>query len=127
MLAYKILRKCEKTDGVTLLKSPAGCTLGGKESAELLINTFFPMDTCEDDTEEQTLLRDTVDSSYNALISEPGNGECRLLFTHTEVQTVLNNMSPKKAPGGDGLTSDICHKAYAANTGGYAGNVQPVP
>lgn len=37
-------------------------------------------------------------------------------FTEFELATVFADMSPKKAPGEDGLTSDICAAAHRANS-----------
>ncbi|CAK1577839.1 unnamed protein product [Parnassius mnemosyne] len=36
-------------------------------------------------------------------------------FTKQEIAHIFKNMSPKKAPGADGLTSDICQVAFETN------------
>ena len=42
-------------------------------------------------------------------------GEDDLTFTPFEVEQILKDMNPKKSPGIDGLTSDICLQAFLAS------------
>lgn len=42
--------------------------------------------------------------------------EPAVLFTKDEVLQVLEAISPKKAPGDDGLTADICREAFTCCT-----------
>ncbi|CAK1585042.1 unnamed protein product [Parnassius mnemosyne] len=111
---YRIIRKNTTTKEDTLLKSSAETnTLSPEQSARLLANTFYPTDDNSTDDvdhikirEKATKIRENLNDSKIHIHAVP--------FTATEVETVFNNMSPKKSPGGDGLTSDICYKSYLA-------------
>ncbi|CAK1604661.1 unnamed protein product [Parnassius mnemosyne] len=93
---YRIIRKNTTTKEDTLLKSSAETnTLSPEQSARLLANTFYPTDDNSTDDvdhikirEKATKIRENLNDSKIHIHAVP--------FTATEVETVFNNMSPKK-------------------------------
>ncbi|CAK1544678.1 unnamed protein product [Leptosia nina] len=83
----------------TLRLSDGSYTSSTYDTADALINNFFPDDT-NDVTDTQTAIRALMSQSINTP-SEPN-------FTLTEILNGLRQMNNKKAPGIDHLTSDIC-------------------
>ena len=90
-------------------KPPSTLSLNGvhtkssKDTANLLLSTFFPDDT-PDKLSQHSLTR----SMINITPDTPDD----LQFTIDEINNAFKSMSPKKAPGPDHLTSDICHAAF---------------
>ncbi|CAK1593607.1 unnamed protein product [Parnassius mnemosyne] len=107
---YRILKVCSNTEEEKLLRNKDGTILSERESANLLAETFFPWDSVDTDTEEQVNLRNSVQELTRKL--ENNTLKTVQPFTTAEIEHVFHNMNPKKAPGGDSLTSDICQAAY---------------
>lgn len=72
-----------------------------EETAEALLNKFYPDDT-----------PDTSDyqKSLTTLMQQPIHTPPEPPFTETEVIECIKYMNPKKSPGPDNLTSDICYQ-----------------
>lgn len=106
--AWKVIRR-NAGPGVTGvgLKDARGDTLSPAESARLIADTLFPDDSPGDDTPEQAELRRVV----NAPPLTEHLGPSGPPITGSELLDVLSTMNPKKAPGEDGLTADICEAA----------------
>ncbi|KAL0892590.1 hypothetical protein ABMA27_014319 [Loxostege sticticalis] len=82
-------------------------TLSPAESATLLAETFYPQDRTEDDNEHHRQVRlkaETVNEYTPDETHDPP-------FTETELTTAMRSFNPKKAPGEDGFTADICTRA----------------
>ncbi|CAH2225556.1 jg21328 [Pararge aegeria aegeria] len=107
---YRITIKCLQNNDDRLLRSPStNEILSPQESVALLAQTFFLHDDLNMDTEEQKLIRVNV-ATY--LKDRETDNLASMGFTHQEVENALMYMSPKKTPGEDGLTADICQKAF---------------
>lgn len=107
---YRVLRKTSGGTEDTLLRGSDGKTLNPAESAKLLANTFYPDDSVHTDKPHHTQLRQLVESGApeeNLSADDPP-------FTEAEVECVLKAQNPKKAPGPDGFTADICANAIRA-------------
>lgn len=87
----------------TLKKEDGTYTKNSTDTAQALINKFYPDDLIQTDTPHHSYIRSLV---YNPILNpdEPP-------FTSCEVINVIKNMNPKKAPGPDHLTADICFQA----------------
>ncbi|XP_063823084.1 uncharacterized protein LOC135073021 [Ostrinia nubilalis] len=112
---YRVIRKTAKREDDMLLRGADGATLSPDESANLLASTFYPEDTTITDTPYHTQLRTEVES--RAPEDMPGLKPDDPPFTEAEVDAVLKAQNPKKAPGPDGFTSDICANAINASRG----------
>ncbi|CAK1589895.1 unnamed protein product [Parnassius mnemosyne] len=110
---YRILKICSNREEDKLLRNQNGDILTEKESATLLAETFFLKDNTSTDTEEQKDIRTETKEFIMQLNSQ--TTEIKRSFTRVEIQQIFKNMEPKKAPGDDGLTSDICQEAYSNN------------
>lgn len=77
-------------------------TTDGHDTAKALLDRFYPDDD-PDIEPRHSFLRSTL--------STPSSTEPDPPFTTQEVLEVLKDMSPKKAPGLDNLTADICFKS----------------
>nr|XP_037872912.1 uncharacterized protein LOC119629799 [Bombyx mori] len=88
-----------------------GVLLGPRESAELLADTFYPEDKKGEDNKEHKRIRkeaEKVNGSGDDSYHDPP-------FTPEELKFAVSTFNPKKAPGIDGLTSDICRQAISTN------------
>lgn len=112
--SYRIMKACSAPVQDRLLRLPNGTTLDEYESASLLAETFYSRDDAAEDTSEQSHRRARV-ARLVATIEDEMRSAGVVAFTETELEAVLRAMSPKKAPGGDGLTLDICLTAYTCN------------
>ncbi|KAJ2940785.1 hypothetical protein O0L34_g14902 [Tuta absoluta] len=81
------------------------------ESAELLTDTFYP----EDKTEEDDAIHAKTREAANKVNGWQQNDPCDPPFTTQELKWAASSFNPKKAPGIDGLTADICGAAIAHN------------
>ncbi|XP_045504439.1 uncharacterized protein LOC123701072 [Colias croceus] len=106
---YRVIRKTARKQEDLLLRDSAGLTLSPEQSAELLAQTFYPRDTVDSETEHQTLVRNLSENRKSTDIEDLSADDPP--FTAAELETVLNRLNPKKAPGPDGLTADICTAA----------------
>ncbi|CAK1580892.1 unnamed protein product [Parnassius mnemosyne] len=70
------------------------------ETVQALLDHFFDDDTLDDDTHQHQYLRSRIGNEPDGVDEPP--------FAVEEVLEHLKWMNPKKAPGIDGLTSDIC-------------------
>ncbi|CAK1594228.1 unnamed protein product [Parnassius mnemosyne] len=106
---YRIIKKCSASNQDKLLKS-GDEILNANDSAMLLAKSFYPDDDKNIDTEEQTRIRDKADKITKEL--RKSTTISHRSFTEIEIEAVLDKMDPKKAPGEDGITSDICYQSY---------------
>lgn len=83
----------------TLLLNDGSHTTNSLETANALIDNFFPPDT-PDSTPSQQSIRTLTTTPIDTPPEPP--------FTSTEILNGLKHMSHKKAPGVDHLTADIC-------------------
>lgn len=113
---YRVIRKTAKRQEDTLL-SKDGITLYPTESAELLVNTFYPDDREEEDQEIHRRMRKEAKEEDRTVHEQKDDPP----FTEEEVRNVLESLNPKKAPGPDGLTADICAKAIDTDVGLFLG------
>ncbi|XP_045450167.1 uncharacterized protein LOC123658921 [Melitaea cinxia] len=81
-----------------------GMGLDARGSARLLAETFYPEDSEEDDSEEHRRVRALAGRAD----IETSSGQRDPPFTHLELKLASRSFDPKKAPGGDGFTADIC-------------------
>lgn len=109
---YRVIRKSTKREGDKLMRCPNNPlkVLDPKRSASLLAETFYPLDDPEKDTTDQAETR-----LLNEHHQEIPEGTLTNEFTNEEIEAVLAKMNPRKAPGEDGFTSDICEAAYRTN------------
>lgn len=82
------------------IATQTGHTASGEETADHLLKHFFPDDPPELDTPRQAAVR--------AECGTPTVSGDDLPFSEGEVLEAILGMSPKRAPGLDGLTADIC-------------------
>ncbi|CAK1595281.1 unnamed protein product [Parnassius mnemosyne] len=110
---YRILKTCSNREQDRLLRDSDGKILSEVESANHLADTFYPWDNPDTDSVQQTEIR----IERQQIISKLKNEDISAikLFTKLEIREIFKNMSPKKAPGEDGLTSDICQAAFESN------------
>ncbi|KAJ2947204.1 hypothetical protein O0L34_g16912 [Tuta absoluta] len=98
-----------KTEDLPLVKE--GKTLEPIESAQWLAQTFFPDDTSENDTADHLAVRQRAEQ-----IGDPiPNDKVDPPITITELTQAMSSFNPKKAPGPDGFTADICAAAINAD------------
>ncbi|CAG9138628.1 unnamed protein product [Plutella xylostella] len=109
---YRVLRCVSKSHEDILLKDNGGNTLDAQQSVDFLAQTFYPADVLDCETDEQRAIRIRTDRAEEQLRATPCE---HLPFTRHELTEVLQGISPKKAPGEDGLTADICRAAIGAN------------
>ena len=86
----------------TLLRFPSGYPSNEKENAEKILAHFYEEDRSRVSKEIQARLDNIQDDVY---ARRTGN-DCP--FTADELFERIDSMDPKKAPGQDGLTADIC-------------------
>ncbi|XP_050563196.1 uncharacterized protein LOC118276113 isoform X1 [Spodoptera frugiperda] len=106
---YRVIRKTTKCRENTLLRNSEGQTLNPDKSAELLAKTFYPDDTTSTDDPGHADLRALTDGRCLGGMEELSESDPH--FTQAELDLILNEINPKKAPGADGLTADICAEA----------------
>ncbi|CAG9135416.1 unnamed protein product [Plutella xylostella] len=109
---YRVLRCVSKSHEDILLKDNGGNTLDAQQSVDFLAQTFYPADVLDCETDEQRAIRIRTDRAEEQLRAAPCE---HLPFTRHELTEVLQGISPKKAPGEDGFTADICRAAIGAN------------
>lgn len=108
----RVIRNSSKKEGDKLLRSPndPNTTLDPTNSAELFAKTFYPPDDPAMDSPDQASIRNRTNMSTS------GNQQVEMTkLTKLEIEMVFSKMNPRKAPGTDGLTSDICEAAYRAD------------
>ncbi|XP_069365327.1 uncharacterized protein [Maniola hyperantus] len=106
---YRVIRSTQRrTDDKPMVKD--GVALSPADSAEYITSTFFPDDNVLEDTPKHTEIRGRTSIQNDGGIDDP-------YFTETELQHAVNSFNPKKAPGSDGLTADICTAAINHDPG----------
>lgn len=110
--SYRIIKACTGRTEDKLLESRDGRALDEAQSANLMADTFYPWDEVARDTVGQAELRAATDAWAQEIRADRTISDRAIAFTEVELEAVLRTMSPKKAPGGDGLTLDICFRAY---------------
>ncbi|CAH2089593.1 unnamed protein product [Euphydryas editha] len=78
--------------------------LDARGSARLLAETFYPEDSGEDDSEEHRRVRVLAELADDDTSSDQRDPP----FTPLELKLASRSFDPKKAPGADGFTADIC-------------------
>ncbi|CAH2208052.1 jg10111, partial [Pararge aegeria aegeria] len=111
---YRVIGRTEIRQEDLPLAGNTG-TCGPMESAKLLADTFYPEDSKKDDTVEHRRIRDAaerVNEGPNEEVMDPP-------FTMKELQDAAGSFNPKKAPGREGLTPDICLQAIKVDPDAY--------
>lgn len=103
---YRVIRKTARRQDDALLRNTAGETLSPEQSADLLAKTFYPDDSTNAEQPYHVELRRLAEERNPQGLSADDPP-----FTTAELEMVLQNQNPKKAPGPDGLTADICTAA----------------
>ncbi|CAH2105843.1 unnamed protein product [Euphydryas editha] len=106
---YRVIRKTSRRHEDVLLRNESGETLSPDQSAKLLANTFYPDDSVETETTYHKEVREAVENRAPTELEDLSDDDPP--FTPAELEQVLLSQNPKKAPGPDGLTSDICATA----------------
>ncbi|KAL0858961.1 hypothetical protein ABMA27_010821 [Loxostege sticticalis] len=103
---YRVIgRTTKRTEDMPLVKD--GTHLNPEESANLLAETFYPKDLEETDSDHHRRIREAA-----KMVNEHKHDEQHdPPFTMTELRTAMGSFNPKKAPGADGFTSEICSRA----------------
>ncbi|CAK1590874.1 unnamed protein product [Parnassius mnemosyne] len=103
---YRVIRKTSKKhEDVLLIRE--GKSLDAKESVKYVAETFFPDDNLENEIPEQYHTR----MKANKMCTQTTDDIWDVPFTATELQFATSSFYPRKAPGSDGLTADICAAA----------------
>lgn len=99
-ITNRIIKTRPLTQPPSTLRKPDGTyTVDSSDTAQALISSFYPDDT-PDITNRQ--------KEYRELMATPLSTPSEPPFTPEEVIDALKQMNPKKAPGADHLTADIC-------------------
>jgi hypothetical protein len=94
------LGKTRRKDTLTTLQKPDGSKRANTiETMKLLIEQLIPEDNTQDDTDQHM---NTIRLTEHP-IKTPDDRE----FTQDEVRQIIDGFKPKKAPGPDGITSEI--------------------
>ncbi|XP_045536678.1 uncharacterized protein LOC123721595 [Papilio machaon] len=100
---YRVIRRTAvRKEEAPLVKD--GKVLEGAESARCLAEAFFPEDKPEGDDADHKETRIVADR----VNEESHDSSCDPPFTRAELEWSASSFNPKKAPGPDGLTADIC-------------------
>lgn len=110
---YRVLRRTARRQEDTLLRDEQGHTLTPKQSAERLAQCFYPDDRQEGESDHHRCTRE--DTEGNNPPVERNLTDDDPPFTQVELDMAVGSMNPKKAPGSDGLTADICAEAIQSN------------
>ncbi|KAL0894322.1 hypothetical protein ABMA27_012948 [Loxostege sticticalis] len=103
---YRVLKRTTKRqEDLHLTKD--GRQLNTLESANYVAETFYPHDQEEGETEyhREVRTRAQIVNKYKS------DETLDPLFTIKELKTAIGSFNPKKAPGEDGFTADICSRA----------------
>lgn len=111
---YRVINRTRKRHNDEML-TINGDPLSPTESVELLARTFYPDDKEEEDTLEQKRIREKVEDHNLERAEELATEDPP--FTETEMELSVKSFNPKKAPGPDGFTADICAAAINASPG----------
>ncbi|GBP19486.1 Putative 115 kDa protein in type-1 retrotransposable element R1DM [Eumeta japonica] len=114
---YRVIRETGKNREDVLLKTDTGQVLGPDESATLLAETFFPDDQVDTDDPYHTEVRRRTDGGSQPPETSGDLPGVDPPFTGAEIRSALKAFHPRKAPGIDGFTSDICQAAIFRDLG----------
>ena len=105
-VAYRLGKgKTKENCILATLKQPNGeYTTSIKSTLDHMLQHFAAMDDEANDKDEHKALR--------KLVLDPIETEDDEVFSCKEIEDVLRKMNPKKAPGEDGITSDIILKVH---------------
>ena len=103
---YRVMKDASPQRLLTTLKVNGIFTEDNEETAEAILNHFYPDDNQNNDMPEHVLMREEM---YDICDGQPETS-----FTENELMDVINKVNPNKAPGLDGLTADII-KEFAKN------------
>ena len=103
---YKLATgKIKSGSTLSTLRNPDGSvTTGMAETVLYMIDTFAPENVGESDNEYHKLIR--------AQTKTPITIEDGEQFTPAEIKDAINEMNKNKAPGEDGITSDVLQRAF---------------
>ncbi|GBP79525.1 hypothetical protein EVAR_89891_1 [Eumeta japonica] len=101
--------------GASEMRPPAGGS--PDESATLLAETFFIDDRVDIDDPYHTEVRRQTDGGSQSLETSGDLPGVDPPFTGAEIRNALKAFHPRKAPGIDGFTSDICQAAIFRDLG----------
>lgn len=107
---YRVMCKARKREEDLPLEDENGTPLDPVESVKLLARTFYPLDDAAEDNDDHRRTRD-LDAKLNA---ENHNTDA-IPFSEHELKIAVKTFNPKKAPGADGFTADICDHAIGCN------------
>ncbi|XP_063623904.1 uncharacterized protein LOC134795903 [Cydia splendana] len=85
-----------------------GVVLDAKSSVRLLAETFYPKDCTDSDNIYHRTVRERASVANNG---EQESITCEPSFTMMELKRAYDSFNPKKAPGEEGFTADICRHA----------------
>lgn len=103
---YRVIGKTTKRHEDRLLVRD-GIVMNPDESVRHLASTFFPDDKIEEDNQDHQHTRGIANSSEHTISTDTQDPP----FTEAELKYAINSFNPKKAPGMDGFTADICRWA----------------
>ncbi|CAK1598314.1 unnamed protein product [Parnassius mnemosyne] len=107
---YRVIgRTIKRQEDIPLIIN--GVTMGNQESAKELADTFYP----EDDTRGDNVRHKQIREAADAVDEGSHDDTCDPPFTIEELMWSVSSFNPKKAPGKDGLTADICLKSISLN------------
>ncbi|XP_049874511.1 uncharacterized protein LOC126372706 [Pectinophora gossypiella] len=90
-----------------------GRTVDMRDSARALTETFYPEDSADRDTAYHRHIRAEADRVSGVSRDESRDPP----FTMEELRAAVESFNPKKAPGADGFTADICSRAISCDPG----------
>lgn len=100
-VVYKLAAgKINSPPSLTTIQKPDGTYTADIESTlDYMLDYFVPADSLKDDNEHHYEIRKQI--------MEPMDAADDKNFTQQEILNVIKNFNPRKAPGEDGITSDI--------------------
>ncbi|CAK1598143.1 unnamed protein product [Parnassius mnemosyne] len=109
---YRVIsRTMVRQDEIPLVQGVK--TLEREESARILAETFYPEDQNEEDDTEHELMREVANTVNEGTLDSSSDPP----FTAEELTWAVSSFNPKKAPGDDGFTADICRVAITVDLG----------
>ena len=103
---YRVIgRTTRREEDLPMVKD--GEELDAKGSVKLITETFYPEDTLDADDDYHRHIRLEADRVNNVENSETYDPP----FTMAELREAGESFNPRKAPGMDGFTADICSRA----------------
>lgn len=107
---YRVIgRTTRREEDLPLMKD--GKSLDAEGSVKLIAETFYTDDPEESDNDNHRLTRSLAEK-----VNEGGQDDpCDPWFTMAELEWAVGSFNPKKAPGAEGFTADICDRAIKCN------------